>query len=130
MAGNNYPDLHTLQRGMKFATQISPSLNLYCIVQLLISAYDVTNSQICFKFWVQMFNNFDISFENVHITHSKCTPKQIMSYQIYLKLHKLLNESYNLCQKGIHHLHVSELAPFLSVFKFKLFQKILLLAGI
>ena len=32
-----------------------------------------------------------VSFENIHKMHSKCTPKQIMLYQISLNLHKVLN---------------------------------------
>ena len=36
-----------------------------------------------------------ILFENIHKTAKKCTPKQIMYYQIALKLHKLLNEHDN-----------------------------------
>ena len=31
---NTYPDLHHLQGGMKFATQISPLLNLKCLVSV------------------------------------------------------------------------------------------------
>ena len=36
--------------------------------------------------------SFDVSFENVHKISNKCTPKQIMSYQISLNLHKTLND--------------------------------------
>ena len=36
--------------------------------------------------------NHEISFENVHKTSNKCTPKQIMLYQISLKLYKVLND--------------------------------------
>ena len=32
-----------------------------------------------------------ISFEAIHKIHQKCTPKQIMLYQISLNLHKILN---------------------------------------
>ena len=35
----------------------------------------------------------DISFENIHKINSKCTPKQIMLYQISLNLHKILNSN-------------------------------------
>ena len=38
---------------------------------------------------------FDISFEQLHKTHSKCTPNQIMLYQMSLNLHKLVNEHNN-----------------------------------
>ena len=38
-----------------------------------------------------MHEGFDISFENLHRTHSKCTPNQIMYYQLALSLHKTLN---------------------------------------
>ena len=34
---------------------------------------------------------FDISFENLHKSHKKCTPTQIMYYQLALNLHKILN---------------------------------------
>ena len=34
---------------------------------------------------------FDISFENLHKSHKKCTPTQIMYYQLALNLHKTLN---------------------------------------
>ena len=42
-----------------------------------------------------MHGGYEISFDNIHETHKKCTPKQIMYYQIALKLHKLLNEHDN-----------------------------------
>ena len=45
LAGNNYPDLHDLQRGMKFATQISPLLNL--LFNFLNLKYEIT--QILWK---------------------------------------------------------------------------------
>ena len=38
-----------------------------------------------------MHNGFTVSFEVVHKTHFKCTPKQIMLYQISLSLHRVLN---------------------------------------
>ena len=38
---------------------------------------------------------YDISFDNIHKANNKCTPKQIMYYQIALKLHKVLNEHDN-----------------------------------
>ena len=38
-------------------------------------------------------NNPEISFENLHKIHKKCTPKQITFYQMALKLHKLVNEN-------------------------------------
>ena len=38
-----------------------------------------------------MHEGLDISFENLHRTHSKCTPNQIMYYQLALSLHKTLN---------------------------------------
>ena len=34
---------------------------------------------------------FDISFGNLHKSHKKCTPTQIMYYQLALNLHKILN---------------------------------------
>ena len=37
----------------------------------------------------------DVSFEKIHKDAKKCTPKQIMYFQIALKLHKLLNEHDN-----------------------------------
>ena len=39
-----------------------------------------------------MHNSLDVSFENIHKINKKCTPKQIMYYQIALKLHKTINE--------------------------------------
>ena len=44
-----------------------------------------------------LFNSAEISFENIHSICKKCTSKQIMMYQIALKLHKLLNEVYENC---------------------------------
>ena len=35
--------------------------------------------------------DYDLSFDNVHKISKKCTPKQIMMYQISLNLHKVLN---------------------------------------
>ena len=37
-----------------------------------------------------MHDGFDISFEKIHSTHKKCTPVQIMYYQLSLSLHKTL----------------------------------------
>ena len=34
-------------------------------------------------------------FENLHKTHMKCTPSQIMLYQLSLNLHKTLNQMEN-----------------------------------
>ena len=42
-----------------------------------------------------MHVGYDISFDNIHKANKKCTPKQIMYYQIALKLHKVLNEHDN-----------------------------------
>ena len=42
-----------------------------------------------------MNEGFDVSFVNLHKMHKKCTPEQIMLYQMSLKLHKLLNEHDN-----------------------------------
>ena len=38
-----------------------------------------------------MHDGFDISFEKLHKTHVKCTPTQVMSYQLALNLHRTLN---------------------------------------
>ena len=35
--------------------------------------------------------DYDLSFDNVYRISKKCTPKQIMMYQISLNLHKVLN---------------------------------------
>ena len=40
-----------------------------------------------------MRDNFDVSFENLHINCKKCTPKQIALYQCSLKLYKTLNDN-------------------------------------
>ena len=37
-----------------------------------------------------MHDGFDISFEKIHAAHKKCTPSQIMYYQLSLSLHKTL----------------------------------------
>ena len=42
-----------------------------------------------------MHEGFDISFDNLHKTHKKCTPSQIMNYQLALNLHKTLNFDEN-----------------------------------
>ena len=41
-------------------------------------------------------DGFDISFENLHKAHRKCTPQQIISYQMSLNLYKLVNKKLNL----------------------------------
>ena len=41
-------------------------------------------------------DGFDVSFENVHKIHNKCTPKQVMFFQMALKLHKQPNEHENI----------------------------------
>ena len=43
------------------------------------------------KPFIKMHNGFTVSFEVLHKTHFKCTPKQIMLYQISLNLHRVLN---------------------------------------
>ena len=40
-------------------------------------------------------DGFDISFENLHKAHKKCTPQQNMFYQMAISLHKLVNEHNN-----------------------------------
>ena len=40
-----------------------------------------------------LFVNYDLSFENLHKTCMKSTPKQIMLYKISLRLHKVFNEN-------------------------------------
>ena len=42
-----------------------------------------------------MYNSTEISFENVHKTNKKCTPNQIMLYQISLRLYKVVNDTEN-----------------------------------
>ena len=39
-----------------------------------------------------LFKCNEISFERIHLICKKCTPKQITSYQIALKLHKLMSD--------------------------------------
>ena len=41
-----------------------------------------------------MHEGFNISFETIHKIHKESTPKQIMLYQISIKLHKLLNDPH------------------------------------
>ena len=36
-------------------------------------------------------NTFDLSFERLHILNKKCTPNQIMLYQLSISLHKIYN---------------------------------------
>ena len=38
-----------------------------------------------------MHDGFDVSFEKLHVTHKKCTPSQIMHYQLAISLHKTLS---------------------------------------
>ena len=40
-------------------------------------------------------NTYDLSFERLHVLNKKCTPSQIMLYQLSLSLHKLY--SVNSC---------------------------------
>ena len=40
-----------------------------------------------------MRDNYDVSFENLHINCKKSTPKQIALYQSSLKLYKTLNDN-------------------------------------
>ena len=42
-----------------------------------------------------MHGAFDVSFDNIHKLSKKCTPKQIMYYQLSLSLHKTLNDQEN-----------------------------------
>ena len=42
-----------------------------------------------------MHDGFDISFDNLHKIHKKCTPNQIMYFQLALSLHKVLNHDGN-----------------------------------
>ena len=44
-----------------------------------------------------MSNNCEISFESIHRICKKCTPAQIMSYQMSLHLYKSINEIYEYC---------------------------------
>ena len=37
-----------------------------------------------------MLEGFNVSFENIHKILSKCTPDQIMLYQIAINLHRVL----------------------------------------
>ena len=36
-------------------------------------------------------NTLDLSFENLHLLNKKCTPNQIMLYQLSMSLHKIYN---------------------------------------
>ena len=38
-------------------------------------------------------NALDISFDNIHKNNKKCTPNQIMLYQISIKLFKVVNDT-------------------------------------
>ena len=40
-----------------------------------------------------MRDNYDVSFENIHLKCKKSTPSQITLYQSALKLHRTLNEN-------------------------------------
>ena len=42
-----------------------------------------------------MHSSLDVSFENIHKLNKKCTPKQIMYYQMSLKLYKTINDQEN-----------------------------------
>ena len=57
--------------------------------------HDLLAASACALKSCLMKDGFDISFVKLHKTHAKCTPEQIMYYQMSLKLHKLLNEHEN-----------------------------------
>ena len=38
-----------------------------------------------------MHEGFNVSFEDIHKVKKKCTPKEIMLYQIAINLHKVIN---------------------------------------
>ena len=44
-----------------------------------------------------LFNNVLISFEAIHKSCKKCTPNQIMFFQISLQVHKTVNDISQLC---------------------------------
>ena len=67
---------------------LSPDLNSSCKHDLL--AVSALALRSCL-----MTERSDISFINLHKYHNKCTPGQIMFYQISLLLFKLVNENEN-----------------------------------
>ena len=65
---------------------LTPSISSHMKQQLLSISANAIRSCI-------MHNSYDISFENLHKNNKKCTPSQIMLYQVSLKLHKVLNDT-------------------------------------
>ena len=64
---------------------LTPSLNSSLKQNLLSISAKALRS--CIK-----NDGFEISFVNIHKNSNKCTPNQIMLYQIALNLHKLIND--------------------------------------
>ena len=69
---------------------LTPELNAAMKHALLSTSANVLRS-------CKMINCSEISFESIHSIRKKSTPKQIMLFQISLKLHKLLNEINQNC---------------------------------
>ena len=69
---------------------LSPELN-YQLKQSLLSI-SANALRSC-----MLYNCSEISFIRIHEMCKKCTPSQIMLYQILLRLHKFINETYNQC---------------------------------
>ena len=53
--------------------------------------HNLLSSSACALRSCLMNGGFEISFENIHKIHKKCTPSQIMLYQQALNLHKTIN---------------------------------------
>ena len=53
--------------------------------------HDLLTASACALRTCPMSGGFEISFENLHKLHEKCTPGQIMLYQQALQLHKTIN---------------------------------------
>ena len=57
--------------------------------------HNLLSASVCALRSCLMVDGYDVSFINLHKTHMKCTPDQIMLYQIALRLHKLVNDHSN-----------------------------------
>ena len=63
---------------------LTPNISSDCKQKLLSISSNALRSCL-------MHEGFNISFDSIHRTHAKCTPNQIMLYQIAINLHRVLN---------------------------------------
>ena len=72
-AGNNYPDLHHSQRGMKFATQISTLLNFIYLIVSYTRELQILSGGCTFL----LFNVYGFTFLLVRLTDGKVQPLRL-----------------------------------------------------